>query len=112
MKDHYPYQPSSLVNQMREAGTLGEACSYLQKWWNELVFLRRVVNSITDGVEDNHTGEQYKHLKTGGLYTVLGKCRIEATNVPGVLYVRDGDDVVWARPASEFFDGRFERIDA
>ncbi len=48
----------------------------------------------------------YKHVKTGGIYTIEGECRLEATNRPAILY-RGKDGVLWARDKEEFFDGRF-----
>ena len=52
---------------------------------------------------------------TGGLYVVMGKCRLEATNRPAVLYQRIvleriGNPVVWARDEDEFLDGGFTQV--
>jgi hypothetical protein len=52
---------------------------------------------------------QWQHVKTGGIYTVIGECRIEAINAPAYLY-RSAEGVVWARPKDEFLDGRFEPL--
>jgi len=52
---------------------------------------------------------RWKHLKTGGIYIVTGRCTIEATLTDAVLYrspVTD-DATVWCRPLAEFMDGRF-----
>lgn len=55
-------------------------------------------------------GSVWRHVKTGKVYAVIGRCRLEATNRPGVLYTRPEDGTVWARDADEFLDGRFERL--
>ena len=55
-------------------------------------------------------GSRWRHVKTGHLYTTVGACRIEATNLPAYLYRGDADGTVWARPMDEFLDGRFERL--
>lgn len=48
-------------------------------------------------------GATLRHYK-GGLYRVVGFCRIEATLETGVLYrAEQGDsDVIWMRPLAEF----------
>lgn len=52
----------------------------------------------------------YKHVKSGGDYSLLLNARIEATCEHVVVYrgVEQGD--IWVRPASEFFDGRFTLV--
>ena len=56
-------------------------------------------------------GTVWKHIKTGGTYTVVGNCQLEATNRPAVLYVStNGDGRTWARDLEEFMDGRFVRL--
>jgi hypothetical protein len=55
---------------------------------------------------DIQPGTQLRHYK-GGLYTVVGLCRIEATLKTGVLYrpqQGDSQDVLWMRPLEEFVD--------
>ena len=57
-------------------------------------------------------GSMWKHVKTGNTYEVTGMCKIEATNTVAVLY-RDWSQpqsLPWARPLSEFKDGRFVRV--
>jgi hypothetical protein len=51
-------------------------------------------------------GTRLRHYK-GGLYVVVGRCVIEATLQPGVLYrplQGDMQDVTWMRPWAEFQD--------
>jgi hypothetical protein len=62
-----------------------------------------------EGLNHALTGTRWKHVKTGGEYTVVGACRIEATNVPAYLYRSEKDGTVWARPMDDFLDGRFAR---
>lgn len=55
---------------------------------------------------------RWKHIKSGGLYTVRLNVIIEANLEPAVIYYpqHGAPEVNWCRPASEFFDGRFELI--
>ncbi len=48
-------------------------------------------------------GAILRHYK-GGLYRVIGLCRIEATLKTGVLYraCQGDEEVVWMRPLAEF----------
>lgn len=50
-------------------------------------------------------GVTLRHYK-GGIYRVVGLCRIEATLKTGVLYqaCQGDEDVVWMRPLAEFSD--------
>ena len=53
----------------------------------------------------------YRHEKTGGLYYVITEATLETTGELVVVYrsISDGHD--WVRPADEFFDGRFVKIE-
>jgi hypothetical protein len=51
----------------------------------------------------------HKHLKSGGLYRVIGHGFIEATVEPATIYEAT-NGVVWIRPSKEFNDGRFEPV--
>lgn len=57
---------------------------------------------------------RWRHVKTGHEYVVHDHVLLEATLEPAVVYYRhrsaDPFETMWCRPASEFFDGRFERI--
>ena len=65
----------------------------------------------TFGGETAAIGSRWKHLKTGGIYIVVGPSIIERTNEPAILYQREGDGTLWVRPTDEFLDGRFEPVD-
>lgn len=51
----------------------------------------------------------HKHIKSGGLYRVIGHGFIEATVEPATIYEAT-NGVVWIRPSKEFNDGRFEPV--
>ena len=55
----------------------------------------------------------WRHIETGTVYVVQSHVLIEATLDPAVAYSQrhPGPVVVWCRPANEFFDGRFERVE-
>jgi hypothetical protein len=48
-----------------------------------------------------------RHVKSGGLYRVMGPATLEATGQELTIYRSMQDDRVWARPTAEFSDGRF-----
>ncbi len=56
-------------------------------------------------IEQLTPGTVLRHYK-GGLYTVTGLCRIEATLATGVLYqpMQGSEQVTWMRPFAEFTD--------
>ncbi len=59
-------------------------------------------------------GTIVRHRKRGTKYTVIGNATLQAS-VPTAdetaLVIYEGEDgKLWARPAVEFFDGRFENI--
>ncbi len=56
-------------------------------------------------IEQLTPGTMLRHYK-GGLYTVTGLCRIEATGATGVLYqpMQGSEQVTWMRPFAEFLD--------
>jgi hypothetical protein len=68
--------------------------------------------AIREGGKD--AADLWHHVKTGGVYEIVGECIIEATNKPAVLYrsvIPAPGRSIWARPKDEFFDGRFEKVD-
>lgn len=48
------------------------------------------------------------HLKTGHVYRIVDIALVEASLEPVVVYRRVGSATTWIRPATEFFDGRFQ----
>ncbi|GAN86393.1 DUF1653 domain-containing protein [Komagataeibacter intermedius] len=56
----------------------------------------------------------YRHKKRGGLYIVHGRATLQVDGphdmAECVIYSSTADGRVWVRPASEFFDGRFEEV--
>ncbi|MFN4168829.1 MAG: hypothetical protein ACK4HD_11010 [Pannonibacter phragmitetus] len=67
--------------------------------------------TASDGLDPALRGTRWQHRKTGGIYRIVGKCRIEATGEEAFLY-QGADGTIWARPCGEFMDGRFEPLDA
>lgn len=59
-----------------------------------------------------HNLEIYQHVKTGGLYFILhDNAKIEKTLEDAVVYTDTLHQHIWIRPKSEFFDGRFVKVD-
>lgn len=60
--------------------------------------------------------EIYRHKKRGTQYMVMGKATLQIEGphdmAECVIYQSMDDGRVWVRPAAEFFDGRFERVEA
>ncbi len=56
--------------------------------------------------------ETYLHKKTGRLYEVLCNATRESDGVLMVVYKSIATGDRWVRPADEFNDGRFERVNA
>lgn len=81
-------------------------------WW----FTRNTTVPQADMLIDQHgSGMQYRHKGTGGVYEVIGACRLQTRAPVGdytdlVVYRSKVNGVIWARPTDEFFDGRFERV--
>lgn len=81
------------------------------------------VSGVSGGVSVNHlrpipplgmpppvAGQSFKHLKTGGRYTIVALAKVEATMDDVVVYADEAGERTWTRPLTEFCDGRFERI--
>ena len=62
------------------------------------------------------TAIRVKHVKRGTEYTVLGQAEVQSgspINESDILTVYQGTDgKIWARPVSEFNDGRFIVIES
>jgi hypothetical protein len=54
-------------------------------------------------------GKNFRHRKTETVYHVTSLAYNETTLEPLVIY-HDANLVYWARPLSEFVDGRFIRV--
>ena len=69
-----------------------------------------LVRRLSDAISAAPQGSRWRHRK-GGDYVVVGHCMLEATVQPAILYRHDEPgNLVWARDAGEFLDGRFTRI--
>lgn len=53
---------------------------------------------------------RFRHLKTGGFYTLQTLAVNEADLAAVAVYTSDKTGVAWVRPAAEFFDGRFQAL--
>jgi hypothetical protein len=62
----------------------------------------------TPGDGRKYADTTWRHVKTGGHYTVVDEGLIEATKAPVIIYRSDLTGQVWVRPKAEFLDGRFE----
>lgn len=64
-----------------------------------------------DRIRDTYflIGRNFRHRKTGTIYQVTSLAYNESTLEPLVIY-HDADLVYWARPLSEFVDGRFMKV--
>ena len=54
-------------------------------------------------------GDQLIHLKSGGLYRVIGLGKIEANLEDVYIYEAMRNQTLWVRPKAEMEDGRFVR---
>jgi hypothetical protein len=55
-------------------------------------------------------GDYYRHVKSGGNYTVICVALEEATEKPVVIYQSQQDHRIWSRPMEDFMDGRFKKF--
>jgi hypothetical protein len=49
-----------------------------------------------------------RHVKTRGIYEIIGYGKIEKDQTPVAIYEQVYEGRVWVRPIEEFEDGRFE----
>lgn len=62
-------------------------------------------------INESDLYRKWLHKKSGVVYWIDYVAYNEKTLEPMVVYrSAKGDGMIWARPASEFFDGRFELI--
>lgn len=52
----------------------------------------------------------FRHKKTGGVYRLEMLTTNEADLTTRAVYSDARTGTIWDRPASEFFDGRYERV--
>lgn len=69
------------------------------------------VEIIVNQWREASTCRRYIHLKTGGEYVLMFMGKIEADGTDAVIYQSAITGEVWVRPATEFFDGRFQPIE-
>ncbi|MCY0388005.1 DUF1653 domain-containing protein [Robbsia sp. Bb-Pol-6] len=49
----------------------------------------------------------YKHQRTGRLYSVVTRAKLEMSGEEVVVYQSLKSGRIWVRPSAEFFDGRY-----
>lgn len=58
--------------------------------------------------------KRYRHKKRGSEYTTMGLATLQTdvpiTDMTMLVIYGAKDGTMWARPLTEFFDGRFEEI--
>lgn len=73
------------------------------------------ISSMVNDILKAHVAlPRYQHVKRGTIYSILGRFEVQASEpiVEGkwvVAYQCDNGSK-WARPESEFFDGRFVKL--
>lgn len=60
-------------------------------------------------LDQKHTGSVWKHLKSEGVYCIVGIAYDSEDLKPIVVY-QEITGRMWTRPFEEFMDGRFELI--
>ena len=62
-------------------------------------------------IDEPNLYRKWLHKKSGGVYWIDYVAYNESDLSPTIIYrSTKGDGLIWCRPASEFFDGRFELI--
>ena len=84
---------------------------WLIGWFANAIERTRAVDRWAREAAEAAATPTHRHVRTGGLYTVLHRGAIEADLKPAVIY-RGENGRVWVRPAAEFDDGRFEPLPA
>jgi hypothetical protein len=77
-----------------------------------LLKFARAVAALSQPSPAVPNSEMWRHKKSGGIYAWVMTVVREDDQKVLVVYRGVNDGVRWARPAAEFYDGRFERIDA
>ena len=55
--------------------------------------------------------ELVRHVKTRGIYEIIGYGKIEKDQTPVAIYEQIWEGRIWVRPTEEFEDGRFELME-
>ena len=55
--------------------------------------------------------ELVRHVKTRGIYEIIGYGKIEKDQTPVTIYEQIWEGRIWVRPTEEFEDGRFELVE-
>ena len=80
--------------------------------WNLPALLNKAADTLSQPSPAVPDSEMWRHKKSGGIYAWVMTVVREDDQKVLVVYRGVNDGVRWARPAAEFYDGRFERIDA
>lgn len=84
------------------------------------VFLRRLIDALIAAEAGNKPAppERWRHRKRGTTYIEIGRAKLQASDAGGlaedqemVVYRSESDGRMWCRPADEFDDGRFVRLE-
>lgn len=73
--------------------------------------LRKALDKLDAG-DEREWKPTHRHKKTGGLYRIIAKGRLEIDLTPVVIYQALATHEYWVRPTAEFDDGRFDKLDA
>lgn len=95
---------------MRSCGKFGTEPTGIEEDWN--MSAGKPLGPYPENTPE--VGTYWRHRKTGNVYVVIGRARIEATASPGVTYLEatsDPKSELWVRPVSEFTDGRYEPVE-
>ena len=72
-------------------------------------FIGYPYNFLMNTIAKFQAGDQLIHLKSGGLYRVIGLGKIEANLEDVYIYEAMRNQTLWVRPKAEMEDGRFVR---
>lgn len=64
--------------------------------------------SAMDSERRFHRGQCVRHVKTRGIYEIIGYGKIEKDQTSVAIYEQVWEGRIWVRPVEEFEDGRFE----
>ncbi|MGX9145870.1 hypothetical protein [Mesorhizobium sp. 128a] len=74
------------------------------------------IKALLDAADEAAWRPTHRHVKRGGAYRLIGAAKLQ-TSVPladldAMVVYQAEDGSLWVRPHVEFFDGRFEAIEA